>query len=114
MSQGIERDPDQRIDGDRGTFDIERDGVPAEERESGTAGLPTADDVPEETVEEIERERAERLDPDNRPEDAEVDNTGRVFDSGAGKFTDNEEYDENDRPYVTEEGVAPPKPDGQE
>ena len=81
MSQGIEKDPDQRIDSDRGTFDIERDDVSAEERESGTAGLPTADDVPEETVEEIQRERAERLDPDNRPEDTEVDNSGRTFDS---------------------------------
>ena len=70
------------------------------ESESGTA------DLPEETIAEIERERAERLDPDNRPEDTEVDNTGRTFDSGAGKFTDSDDYDENDRPFVTEEGVA--------
>jgi hypothetical protein len=69
-----------------------------------------AADLPEETIAEIERERAERLDPDNRPEDTEVDNTGRTFDSGAGKFTDSDDYDENDRPFVTEEGVAPPKP----
>ena len=114
MSQGTERDPDKRIDGDRGTFDIQSDGQSADERESGTAGLPTEDDVPQETVEEIERERAERLDPDNRPEDTEVDNTGRTFDSGAGMFTDNEDYDADERPFVTEDGTAPPKPEGQE
>ncbi|HWM73182.1 MAG TPA: hypothetical protein VNQ53_05550 [Nocardioides sp.] len=111
MSQGTERDPDKRIDSDRGTFDIQSDGQSADERESGTAGLPTEDDVPQETVEEIERERAERLDPDNRPEDTEVDNTDRTFDSGAGMFTDNENYDEAERPYVTEDGTEPPKPE---
>ncbi len=67
-------------------------------------------DVPQETLEEIERDRAERLDPANRPEDAEVDNTGRTFDSGVGMFTDSEDYDEDDRPFVTEEGTEPPKP----
>jgi hypothetical protein len=107
----IQRDPDERIDSDRGTYDIESDGVPAEERESGTAGLPDKDAVPDETIEEIERERAERLDPENRPDDAEVDNTQRTFDSGAGKFTDADDYDESDRPFLTEEGVAPPAPD---
>ena len=114
MSQGTERDPDKRIDSDRGTFDIESDGRPADERESGTAGLPTEDDVPPETVEQIERDRAERLDPANRPEDTEVDNTGRTFDSGAGKFTDSEDYDADDRPFVTEDGTEPPKPGSQE
>lgn len=114
MSQGTERDPDKRIDSARGTFDIGSDGRPADERESGTAGLPTEDDVPQETVEEIERDRAERLDPANRPEDTEVDNTGRTFDSGAGKFTDSEGYDEDDRPYVTEDGTEPPKPSSQD
>ena len=66
-------------------------------------GIERDPDVPQETVEQIERDRAERLDPANRPEDTEVDNTGRTFDSGAGKFTDSEDYDENDRPFVTEE-----------
>ena len=112
MNQQIERDPDKRVGTGRGTFDIENDGQSGAERGSGTAGLPTQDDVPQETVETIEKERAERLDPDNRPDDAEVDNTDRTFDSGAGKYTDSEDYDENDRPFVTEEGVAPPKPSG--
>lgn len=40
---------------------------------------------------EIERTREERLDPDNRPENAEVDNTGREFDAARGEFTDTAE-----------------------
>lgn len=111
MTQGIERDPDKRIDSERGTYDIEHDGVSGDDRQSGTAGLPTQDDVPAETVEAIEKEREERLDPENRPDGTEIDNTGRTFDSGAGKFTDDDEYDSSERPFVTEEGVAPPAPD---
>lgn len=41
-----------------------------------------------EEVERIEAERRERLDPDNRPENAEVDNTDREFDVEHGRFTD--------------------------
>ncbi len=111
MTQGIERDPDKRIDSDRGTYDIANDGVSDEDRASGTAGLPTQDDVPSETVEAIEEDRQERLDPENRPDGAEIDNTDRTFDSGAGKFTDDDSYDAEERPFVTEEGVAPPAPD---
>ena len=37
---------------------------------------------PPEEIEEIETERAERLDPDNRPDNAEVDNTQRTFEDG--------------------------------
>ena len=111
MSQEIERDPDKRVGTGRGTFDIENDGLSSDERESGTAGLPTQDAVPPETVERIEREREERLDPANRPDDAEIDNTERTFDSGAGRFTDSPDYDESDRPFVTEDGTAPPKPE---
>ena len=73
------------------------------ESESGTADLTRGDDRRRSSGSALER-----LDPDNRPEDTEVDNTGRTFDSGAGKFTDSDDYDESDRPFVTEEGVAPP------
>lgn len=93
--------PDERLDSeDRGTYDLENDGVPEEERESGTAGLPDKDNVPEETIESIESERKERLSPDNRPDGAEVDNTGRTFDADAGKFTDSDGYSEDDKPYA--------------
>lgn len=110
MNQDIERDPDKRVGTGGGTFDIGSDGESSDKRASGTAGLPTHDDVPAETLESIEKERAERLEPDSRPDQAEVDNTERTFDSGAGQFTDSEGYDENDRPFVTEDGTAPPKP----
>ena len=40
---------------------------------------------PEEEIKEIEEERERRLDPDNRPENSEVDNTERTFDDGEFK-----------------------------
>ncbi len=103
MSPGIERDPDKRIDSDRGTYDIEHDGVSADERQSGTAGLPTKDNVPPETMAAIDSDRTERLDPANRPDDAEVDNTQREFDPEAGLFTDSEGYDRADKPFAADE-----------
>ena len=51
------------------------------------------EEPPEDEVQEIEEERERRLDPDNRPEGAEVDNTHRTFDSETGMFTDNPEHD---------------------
>lgn len=56
------------------------------------AGLPSADEVSEEEREEIEAERKERLDPENRPDSAEVDNTDRDFDTTRGQFTDSEDH----------------------
>lgn len=50
--------------------------------------------------EEIEAEREERLDPDNRPENAEVDNTRREFDAEKGTFTDRDDYDEVEPEFV--------------
>lgn len=41
-----------------------------------------------EEIKEIEETREERLDPDNRPDNAEVDNTGRTFDAETGTFVD--------------------------
>jgi hypothetical protein len=55
------------------------------------AGLPDRSEVPEQEIEEIESERNERLDPDNRPDNAEVDNTDRDFDTTRGQFTDTED-----------------------
>jgi hypothetical protein len=56
---------------------------------------------PEDEVREIEEERQRRLDSANRPDDAEVDNTERDFDSDTGRFTDSEEYDEHEStPYA--------------
>jgi hypothetical protein len=65
---------------------------------------PGADPADEE---EIEAEREERLDPDNRPEDAEVDNTDRDFDAEKGLFTDSEGYEgaEERFPPMGEQGA---------
>ena len=65
-----------------------------------TGGLPDAEDVDQSEIEEIEAERERRLDPENRPDNVEVDNTQRTFDEEAGMFTDSEDYDESHKPYA--------------
>ena len=74
-----------------------------EEQEHESAGLPDADEVSDQTKEELEQERQERLNPDNRPDSVEVDNTDREFDPEAGHFTDHPEYAEADRPFSAED-----------
>ena len=56
---------------------------------------------------DVEAERQERLDPDNRPDEAEVDNTDRDFDVEKGMFTDHEGYEQADNkfPPVGEQGA---------
>ena len=71
-----------------GTHEVE----PRFESDEGVAG--TADpskkfremEVSEEEQAEIENTREQRLDPENRPEGAEVDNTNRTFDPATGEF----------------------------
>ncbi len=58
-----------------------------------------AHEVPPEAVEAIEAERRERLDPENRPDNVEVDNTDRDFDVEKGMFTDAEGYDDAPAPF---------------
>ncbi len=55
---------------------------------------PAAPDPDEVDTEEVEAEREQRLAPENRPENAEVDNTQRDFDVEKGMFTDDEGYDQ--------------------
>lgn len=40
--------------------------------------------------EDIQEDRKRRLDPENRPDSTEVDNTQRDFDTSTGTFTDSE------------------------
>ncbi len=47
-----------------------------------------APDSDEMSDEELGAERRERLDPENRHPNTEVDNTQRDFDADAGRFTD--------------------------
>ena len=64
------------------------------------------DDVDKDLLEEIESAREERLDPDNRPEHAEVDNTQRTFIAEEARFEDHElsEEEKND-------GIGQKEPD---
>ncbi len=58
--------------------------------DSSTRTTTSGEDLSEEEHKQIEEERRERLDPDNRPDNAEVDNTDREFDPISGQFTDHE------------------------
>ena len=53
-------------------------------------------------VEEIEAEREKRLDPENRPEEAEVDNTDRDFDMEKGMYTDADGYEQAPKKFFPE------------
>jgi hypothetical protein len=77
--------------------------IDEESQDSGTR-QPGAD--PEDEA-EIEREREQRLDPENRPDGVEVDNTEREFDPQKGMFTDTEGYDEAEKkfPDIGEQGA---------
>jgi len=52
------------------------------------------EEVPEERAQEIEAERDKRLDPDNRPDNAQIDNSDRDFDVASGQFTDHDTDDD--------------------
>jgi len=58
--------------------------------------------LPQPEIEEIEQARERRLDPENRPENAEVDNSDRTFDTQRGHFTDAEEYDDSEPPQFSD------------
>jgi len=64
-------------------------------------------DVSEQDEQQIEKEREERLDPDNRPENSEVDNSDRDFDPVRGEFEDSD-HDEKLGPFND-----PEAPDGE-
>ncbi len=56
---------------------------------------------------EVGAEREDRLDPDNRPDEVEVDNTDREFDEEKGMFTDSPGYEEAEEkfPPMGEQGA---------
>jgi hypothetical protein len=93
----------------------DQDATPDDTRDDQASGDPGAGHAAEalavepdaDEVEEIEAEREERLDPDNRPDGAEVDNTQREFDAEKGMFTDAEDYDtaEERFPPAEEQGT---------
>ena len=86
MSHMLGDEPEDTSGADR------EDVYAVEDDEAGGTADPTAkfrEDTPSpDEIEQIERERAERLDPANRPPNAEVDNTQRTFDPAKGDFID--------------------------
>jgi hypothetical protein len=62
----------------------------SESAQESTEEKPEQDpqEEPQQDEEQVEKERQERLDPDNRPENSEVDNSDRDFDPVHGEFTD--------------------------
>lgn len=86
MSHTADNEPEDTDGADR------EDVYVVEDAEAAGTADPTAkfreEQPSEEEIEQIERERAERLDPENRPPNAEVDNTQRTFDPAKGDFID--------------------------
>jgi len=90
--------------GDDGKNILEGGGIDTDERAGRSLGIDVESEPDDDTRQEMEEERERRLDPENRPDGAEVDNTQRTFDVDRGMFTDDEEYDEgDDAPYVDPE-----------
>jgi molecular chaperone GrpE (heat shock protein) len=82
--------PDDRTD-DVGTRE---DGVKTQSSDQGTPDVSVDrgevdDTVSDSDIQQLEKERAERLDPENRPANAEIDNTQREWDNEAEDFKDN-------------------------
>lgn len=71
------------------------------------------EEVSDEEREQLEKEREERLDPENRPVNAEVDNTGREFDAEKEefKYAAGEEPDADER---TTPVIGADRPEGVE
>lgn len=79
-------------------------GIDTDERAGRSLGIDPQAEPDEETKDEFAKERERRLDPENRPENTEVDNTQRDFDVDRGMFTDREEYAEDaPKPYADPE-----------
>ena len=86
-------------------------GIDTDARAGRSLGIEPDKEPDDETKKEIEEERQRRLDPANRPDAAEVDNTDRTFDAERGKFTDADDYDESEPPrFVDPENPNNPEP----
>ncbi|WP_148573374.1 hypothetical protein [Nocardioides caldifontis] len=72
---------------------IDEESPAPEQQPGGKEIVADREKSPEQTElseEELEAERQRRLDPENRPEFTEVDNTGRTFDPISGTFEDDD------------------------
>jgi hypothetical protein len=99
MSDDTKTDTDEDTDGGSGDdTGTETDSGADDSQELTKEQAMGDEDVPQEKVDKIEKEREERLDPDNRPENAEVDNSDREFDTKHGQFKD-ADHDEKLGPF---------------
>ena len=90
--QGVDTSPD----GNKKSIEVDTD-----ERLEGRDDEEDFDEIP---VEELEKERDERLAPENRPETAEVDNSQRTFNPETGLFEDSDvEEPPEGAPFATTE-----------
>ena len=84
---------------DEGGSILDDGGIDTDERAGRSQGIDVDSEPDDDTKQEMEEERDRRLDPENRPDGAEIDNTDRDFDVDKGMFTDNEAYDQVDAEY---------------
>jgi hypothetical protein len=94
--------PADTSDENAGGSILDDGGIDTDARAGRSLGIEPDKEPDEETKQQIEKERAERLDPENRPDGAEVDNTERTFDHDRGMFTDAEDYDESEPPAYSD------------
>lgn len=97
MSEPSSESPDETVESpepDEAQESSRSEGSGDDAQDGDSPSVGAMPDPSEVDTEAIEADRAERLDPDNRPENVEVDNTPREFDSEKGMFTDSEGYDE--------------------
>jgi hypothetical protein len=91
-----DKSSDDGESGDEGSSILDDGGIDTDERAGRSLGIEPDKEPDEETKQDMEEERERRLDPDNRPDGAEVDNTDRTFDHERGQFTDSDEYDDSE------------------
>ena len=82
------------------------DREPADEAQDEQAEQDDAGEKEQPDQEQVLQEREERLDPDNRPDNVEVDNTDRTFDPETGFFEDRDEHDSAPKQFVDEEAIS--------
>ena len=74
-----EHETDQVDSGGEGSI-LDRGGIDTDARAGRSLGIDPHEEPDDRTKQEMEEERQRRLDPENRPDGAEVDNTDRTFD----------------------------------
>ena len=100
MSEPEANDSTESTDStDEGGSILDGGGIDTDERAGRSQGIDVDSEPDEDTKHEMEEERDRRLDPENRPDGAEIDNTDRDFDVDKGMFTDNEAYEKVDPEY---------------